>query len=68
MKLAKECDPDPNHFFPNPDSACYSKVYRLIEHIKANISTEEFTAFLEKTLLEELAEYKRTITEKKLGN
>jgi hypothetical protein len=68
VKLAKECDPDPNHFFPNPDSACYSKVYRLIEHIKANISTEEFTAFLEKTLLEELAEYKRTITEKKLGN
>ncbi|MBK7985968.1 MAG: RloB domain-containing protein [Ignavibacteria bacterium] len=67
-QLAKEYDPNPNHFFPNPDSACYSKVYRLIEHIKANSTTEEFNVFLEKTLPKKLAEYRQKNTSKNSGN
>jgi hypothetical protein len=67
-QLAKEYDPDPNHFFPDTDSACYSKVYRLIEHIKANSTTEEFIVFLEKTLPKKLAEYRQKNTSKNSGN
>ena len=67
-QLAKECDPNRSDYFPNTDSACYSKVYKLIEHIKANSTAEEFSAFLEKTLPKKLAEYRQQNTSKNSGN
>ena len=67
-QLAKECDPNRNYYFPDSDSACYSKVYKLIEHIKANSTAEEFSAFLEKTLPKKLAEYRQQNTSKNSGN